>query len=235
MFDYPRRWFMDALFGTDLSWLGTAAAPARQHVLKAIDQLQAKIKPGNKPVGDSSVAPRHEPVLSGQHSLHLQMTMGQAGRNLGAGGIALVLLTEDHDHGEDKKRGRSVIAEVHSMFALEPTAIVLERKIGYYVPKGFTGITIDEDDLTTSGGMKYGHGMGLHVRSVVIAGYVFLCLAVGDQKSQEKILIFFGENHKDILEHFEYFVQNSAADWVKLRPRSYTFIPSSKPVASKKA
>jgi hypothetical protein len=96
---------------------------------------------------------------------------------------------------------------------------------------GYTAPTVPstsrEDNLTAPAkNPAAGQGLNADQRSFAVAGYMFLCIAGGDQNHHDRIIVFFGERHIDILDDLEYFVRHSSADWVQKRPRSYLIIPS---------
>ena len=71
--------------------------------------------------------------------------------------------------------------------------------------------------------------LGVAKHSIVVAGYILLCLASGNQTTNDLVIIFFGERHKDILEQFEYIAGHggrTGVDWVEKRPRTLSVIRS---------
>ena len=81
----------------------------------------------------------------------------------------------------------------------EVDLLVLERRMMEY--RGYeTNVTRKEDDLLGDWSIRQ--------RSTLIAAYIFLCAAGGPSGH---VLLIFGEEHKDILDFFEYFATNSKA------------------------
>jgi hypothetical protein len=62
--------------------------------------------------------------------------------------------------------------------------------------------------------------------SLLVAGYVYLCIAGGAQNAIDKVLLVYGAEHAEIMSSFEYFVQHTTATWLKKRPRTEMLIPS---------
>ena len=144
--------------------------------------------------------------------------------------ISLTLVGETHRNDVDEARANSLIQEVVKDRLL-PTVIVLERGLEYQVGGVSCQIT-REKSLTTilQNGAEVDFGLTLSAkqRSIVVAAYIYLCLASGNQNTADKVLIFFGENHSDILtSHFEYFVRHTTSTWMQNRPRSLMMVRSS--------
>lgn len=98
----------------------------------------------------------------------------------------------------------------------KPGLTVVERRMQYDPP----GPTARETDLIKQ-------GFSNKQRSALIAAYIFLCVAGGDQGGNDRVLIFFGEEHADILDQFEYMVRNSIhVTWLNKRKRNYGIIAS---------
>lgn len=79
--------------------------------------------------------------------------------------------------------------------------IVLERAMKLYTGFYDKSITVTEDDLL-------GEAWSIRQRSALMAAYIFLCAAGGPSGH---VLVMFGEEHKDILDFFEYFATHSKA------------------------
>ena len=97
--------------------------------------------------------------------------------------------------------------------------VVLERGMGYLKVKN----EIREETILEM-------GFRIRQRSALVAAYIFLCVAGGDQTGNDRILVFFGDEHQDILECFEHYVNDSVEiPWVRKRKRNYCHIPSHVP------
>jgi len=103
----------------------------------------------------------------------------------------------------------------------KPDLVVLERGLKYQGP---VDETIFEEAISGSADT----GWSIKQRSALIAGYIFLCAAGGDQTANDRVLVFFGEEHAaDIVDFFELFASRSSQiPWVKKRARHYCLIPS---------
>lgn len=70
-------------------------------------------------------------------------------------------------------------------------------------------------------------GFKIKQRSALVAAYLFLCVAGGDQTGDDRIIIFFGAEHADVLTAFEHLVLKSTqVPWVRKRKRNYCNIPT---------
>lgn len=109
---------------------------------------------------------------------------------------------------------------------LAPTMVVFERGMAYPSPR-ITGHIARETNLTTANAGDFGLGLSPSQRSMVVAGYLVLCLAGGDQNNIDKVILFYGEEHRDIiLNYFEYFAAHTQADYLKKRIRTLLMIRS---------
>jgi hypothetical protein len=117
----------------------------------------------------------------------------------------------------DYKRGQSLalLSGGGEQFP-KPGLTILERGMTYDPESN----PVRESDI-----IKYGYTN--KQRSALIAAYIFLSVAGGDQGADDRVLVFFGEEHLDLLEYFEYFVRNSyMIPWVNKRKRNYGIIAS---------
>ena len=103
----------------------------------------------------------------------------------------------------------------------KPDLVVLERGLKYQGP-------LDETIFEEAISGPADTGWSIRQRSALIAGYIFLCAAGGDQTANDRVLVFFGEEHAaDILDFFEFFaLRSSQIPWVRKRTRHYSLIPS---------
>jgi hypothetical protein len=71
------------------------------------------------------------------------------------------------------------------------------------------------------------HGFTIKQRSALIAAYIFLSVAGGDQSGDDRVLILFGAQHADIFDYFDEFARKSKSiPWIKMRKRNYAVIKS---------
>jgi hypothetical protein len=241
----PQRRYADVLaengaFGTEV----------RANALKAIEQLIPAAT--NKPAG-TAVEAKITKVHHNSCDLTTSIAETQALYNGGpANGVSIVLCAENHLYQQqtrpvktqklsgknlaekqrdwdksdlDRQRATGLLLTTGGVAYPAPDLVVFERGMQYTAPT--VPATAREDNLTAPT-INPGAGQGLRgaERSFVIAGYVFLCVAGGNQTHHDRVMIFFGENHTDIVEHFEYLARHSSADWVQRRPRHFLIVPS---------
>ncbi|MEL6140884.1 MAG: hypothetical protein AAFU67_04630 [Bacteroidota bacterium] len=135
---------------------------------------------------------------------------------------SLSLLGEDHNNQEDHIRALAFIAAINQGKIL-PTVVVFERGMNYPSPQNV--IIVRETNLTTAYGVDFGFALTAKQRSMVIAGYLVLIAASGDQMDINKFLLFFGANHKDMLDQYQYFARHTA-DYLLKEIRFLYFIES---------
>lgn len=133
--------------------------------------------------------------------------------------IALAFLGEAHDSAADTARAKAIIAAISSE-TLELTLPIFERGMAekYPSPKCDAPI-VREENLTQIRGCDFRWGLSAKQRSMVVAGYLVLLLAGGNQSPKEKVLLFYGDNHLDIIGYFEAFAAIPAAAHLLKRPR----------------
>ena len=143
--------------------------------------------------------------------------------------ISIVMLGEDHSSEQDKLRANDFIKAISSDHLIL-NLVVFERDMEkkYPTPKEVT--VVREDGLTTAkemaGAAKFGLELSKAQRSMVIAAYLVLLTGGGNQKSTDKILLFYGENHTDIFTYFEFFAQHSLAGHLQKRGRTSCLVIS---------
>jgi hypothetical protein len=146
-----------------------------------------------------------------------------------AGSISIVLCGEAHDDASDQERAKTFITEMGNG-GLTPSLVIFERGMSYSTQVINCDKAI-ETDMTTSTlrapSVDFGLGLSGEERDMVIAAYILLCVAGGNQNDIDKVFVFFGENHKAILKWFDYYARHSAADWVQKRNRNLLTIRSS--------
>jgi hypothetical protein len=151
-------------------------------------------------------------------------------RSAGVGQCVVTLHGETHtvnDHkGQpqpfmpDNARGNGL---VQSFVAANenPELVLVERGFGNkFALGGLTSVKVREEDIVSP------IVLGIAARSNFMAGFIFLCLAGGDQAASDRVLIFAGGEHADIMSGIEYFVQRSSAAWMTRRGRSYAEVRS---------
>jgi hypothetical protein len=141
--------------------------------------------------------------------------------------VTLALVGENHKVGMDNLRG-SLLWSTFNKQTKGQRLVVLER--GMMVPKhykiaaeGSQQPFVTEEQMTTLDGAQFHLGATEVGRSVIVAAYIFLCVANGDQSRRNRIMVLFGQNHiDDIVTAMEYFVTHSADfPWVRKRARAY--------------
>jgi len=196
--------------------------------LKVIEDLiaanPAAINKANPPAQDptkvTGSSPKSKNVIADITKLYTQQVIPS---------LSLSLLGEDHNNADDATRATDVIQGVAAA-TITATLLVFERGMAakYPIP-GVAQPIVREENLTTVVAGDMGLGLTKSQRSVVVAGYIFLLLAGGDQHTIDKVILFYGENHNDILTSFEYFVRHTTCSWVQNRPRTMMFFRSAAP------
>ena len=188
-------------------------------------------------------------VISGQISLTTNKPTGKdvvsidtwgAGKNtikhissthnsLGPGGISITFVGETHGLAKDNANSALVINN-HS----NADIIFYERGLhngfgGVYAGPLIATNTVREEDITQSYGINWGvnnFGVSPGPRDLVVAGFLVLCVASGDQDMAVKIIMLCGENHVGVLHQFNEIAYH-AAPWLIKRKRLLHFVKSS--------
>lgn len=143
--------------------------------------------------------------------------------SVGVGGISITFIGETHGDANDEDKAGKVL-NAHANADL----IIYERGLrnkygGPILPTG----TAREEDIEThtygGPGSHWGLGLTLNERNYVVAGYMVLCVASGNQNLGARILLFFGENHVQILHQFEN-IAGFVAPWILKRKRNLHFV-----------
>jgi hypothetical protein len=145
---------------------------------------------------------------------------------------SLVLLGEAHNNQQDHQRAESYIAAMNTVPpTLTPTLVVFERALNYPAP-GHVPV-VRESNLTQalSGGgrVDFGEELSRVQRSMVVGGYLALCVASGNQHDINRVMLFYGANHNDILTYFDYFARHTAGYYVLKETRILFNIRSYQP------
>ncbi|WP_131538876.1 hypothetical protein [Pedobacter nototheniae] len=146
-----------------------------------------------------------------------------------AASTSIVLLGESHVNQPDHTRAESYIAAMSTTPpALTPNVVVFERGLTYNSPKDIP--IVRESNLTTAksnGGMvDFGMELSKSQRSMVVGGYLALCVGSGNQNDINRIILFYGANHNDIYNYFDYFGRHTSAFYVEKEIRNFFNIKS---------
>jgi hypothetical protein len=136
------------------------------------------------------------------------------------GSVSITLIGVNYRSADDHARAHSIISAIRAD-TLHPTLMVFERDLDY----GAAHINcpmIHEESLTTSREGNFGRGLTHAQRCMVVAGYVHLCLAAGDQAGIDHVMLFFDAHQAGILSEFKYLLANIPASPIKTRP--YTLL-----------
>jgi hypothetical protein len=142
------------------------------------------------------------------------------------GSLLLTVVGETHRNDYDSERARTLIGAITDD---EPSAslIVFERGMTYPHPASDAPV-VTEESLTSHQGINFGLGLHIEQRSMVVAGYLVVCLASGDQRSADRVVLFYGERHADILsQYFDYFARHTSASHLLRRERTFLLVRSS--------
>lgn len=144
----------------------------------------------------------------------------------GAGSISIAIVGEDHSNATDQNRATTLIAAAQNG-TINPTVLAFERGMTYGVG-GLGQPIVRESNLTQPAtNPNAWQGLSAAQRSRVVAGYLALILAGGDQNSIDRVLVFFGANHFDIVQNdFDYFARHSDAAYLLKRARTFMTIRS---------
>lgn len=155
------------------------------------------------------------------------------------GGISVTFLGETHNDTNDQKRVEDYMSALKNGTLQLPTLTVFERGLTYDTASLSEGYYVRENDLTTSSNAplgvvsplypgNWGFALSIDQRSMVVAGYIALSLAAElDQSKQERVMIFFGSEHADLVtKHLEYFYRH-VANWIEVRKRVDLIVDSS--------
>lgn len=136
--------------------------------------------------------------------------------------IQLVLFGEDHTCEQDHDRGQSVIDK---MKGYPESLVVFERGMEqfYNTSQNLTGHTIIREDNLYANPLL--GCLRAAERSQVMAGYLVACIA--RMSASVNVVLFYGENHKDILErYFDYYARHTNAITLLNRNRMYFLVRS---------
>ncbi|MEN5434442.1 hypothetical protein ABE545_12420 [Sphingobacterium faecium] len=142
---------------------------------------------------------------------------------------SIVLLGESHVDEPDRQRAENYLAAMNATPpTLSPTLVVFERGLRYNAPDDIP--LVRESNLTTvnSNGNMIDFGMQLSKtqRSMIVAGYLAVCVGSGNQQDINRIILFYGANHNDIYKYFDYFARHTSVDYVLKETRNFFNIRS---------
>jgi hypothetical protein len=161
--------------------------------------------------------------------------MAKAYAEAGLGNITITFLGENHKSSADATRASGFL-DYQRNGAMQPGLVIIERGMKYDVKE----LPVQrEDAMTTSRNAPgqflfdptnpgmWGFGLTAAQRSIVVAGYVLLCLGSGSQTNSDRVAIVFGENHQDMMNtHFEYLIKNAGLRGLAQRKRTYLTVLS---------
>lgn len=138
--------------------------------------------------------------------------------------IQLVLFGEDHTCKQDHERGQTIIGKMKDC---QESLVVFERGMEQFYDTSNNlrkHTIIREDNLYANPLLGC---LQAADRSRVMAGYLAACIA--RMSSPVNVVLFYGENHKDILEqHLDYFARHTNADTLLNKNRKYYLVRSLK-------
>jgi hypothetical protein len=146
-----------------------------------------------------------------------------------SGAITITLVGETHRRTPDEERARQLLRLLESDPGLKQGLIIVERGMTYDMGDQ---LYVREETMTSSANAPielramyqgvWGMALTAAQRSIVVAGYVLFCIGKGQRTDVDRVAIFFGENHKDILAtHIEYLIRHAGLSGIANRPRTY--------------
>lgn len=225
--------YAQALYDNKIITSPTALAPnAMAVVLQTVQHLLALNTVLHKPTGadvaatTTTQAPAAGPALAATTAL-----LGHQA----AGSISLVLVAESHTNVADGARAHTFL-DATSQGTLLPSLVVYERGLRAPLASGGRAYPnagsaahpvplVDEANLGQVAAANFGlNNLKPADRSAVVAGYLVLCLAGGDQQAIDRVVLFFGAEHGDILTDFDYIARHTTAAHLIKRPRTFLTI-----------
>ncbi len=134
--------------------------------------------------------------------------------------IQMVLLGENHQNDQDRQRGKFIIDNLDSC---PESLVVFERKMTrFYDTAGkLSNHTIVREDNIYDTNIFFDTTQ----RSMIMAGYLVACIA--QMSFPVNVVLFYGENHRDILEtYFDYFARHTAASFLLAKTRKFYLVRS---------
>ena len=194
---------------------------AKRGVIKTIDQLLPSTDLDLDDVETTSIIEKACPHTSTADIIADIQAMQAAQES---GSISITLIGVNYRSAEDHARAHAIISAIRTD-NLHPTLMVFERDLAYGSAK-IACPMIHEESLTTSREGNFGRGLTRAQRCMVVAGYVQLCLAAGDQAGIDHVMLFFDAHQAGILEEFKYLLEHTRPSALKSRPYTLYTIES---------
>lgn len=180
-------------------------------VMRAINEV---VQPANKNGEEISHELVNENATAAMKKIESFPTSGYA--------IQLVLFGENHTSEKDHDRGNSIIKNLDSYPA---SLVVFERAMTqFYATSGL----LHNHEIVREENLYKNELLGVlqaRERSMVMAG--FLVAYIAKKATPTNVILFFGEEHKNILEkYFDYFARHSNADWLLFKKRRFYVVRS---------
>jgi hypothetical protein len=154
------------------------------------------------------------------------------------GSITIAMVTEAHydlqgKETADQKRARELLSAATAAGRLSfLDLIVLERdheKMYKPYPPNLRPV-VSESNIPKTISTVLEQGLTREQRDLILAGYLLLVLAGGNQATVDTVMVLRGEEHTEFFHKFEYLAYNERAytelDWVARRPRMLVTVKS---------
>lgn len=153
------------------------------------------------------------------------------------GDISLAWIWESHDSQQDEARAQALIPEMVPQGRLSAVnVLVFERGLAAKhrpFPPNLLPTVVREEDLTTVTDLTprelLPEALSRVQRNIVVAGYLLLALAGGDQREIANVVTIFGERHDGLVGEFEYLAKATnvtGIDTIGKRPRGHVTVAS---------
>lgn len=136
---------------------------------------------------------------------------------------ALVFLGECRQDEEDQKRALDFLDGI-AQNKLATDLVIFERGMNYKLPEQVPYLI--ESQLTQAGPVDFGWGLTRRQRNMILAGYLVLCLASGDQRDKSNILLFFNESQRNVFSMIDHYAHHTDAYYLNNKPRTFVTIRS---------
>lgn len=151
-----------------------------------------------QPIGSVSIETK---VPSRDAPGAIQWYLAQAAKHVGSYYVGMV--GESHDDRTDQLRAAAIADRLGA--DIPATMVVYEKLLAGRYPAP----NVDPAQVVTEEGVIPNIGINIRTRSVVLAGYLVLCLLGGTDR--EVIVCFAGEEHGDIFGHMETIIATAAS------------------------
>jgi hypothetical protein len=190
---------------------------AKRGLIKTVDQLLPNgIEPLPEAVSERLIEKASPNTSTEEIIAEIQaMQAAQA-----PGSVSITLIGVNYRSIDDHTRAHAIISAIRAD-TLHPTLMVFERDLSYGTAR-INCPMIHEESLTTSREGNFGRGLTRAQRCMVVAGYVHLCLAAGDQAGIDHVMLFFDTHQAGILSEFKFLLANLPSSPIKTRP--YTLL-----------